>query len=130
LLIDEVDGEKFTKQFSADIKSLLEERMAQSKVVFAMQSMGKQRNKSEDRTNDEVNGHCLEQTGMKLLPLQKSMRMIGNIYNLHKIATESILQSTTITFKHAWHERIHSIEQPNQNYASNQEHVQDNENLP
>ena len=94
-LIDEVDGEMFTEQYSEKVKNFLtEDEMVQSsKVVFAMQSMAKQRSINSK-------GYCFKQTGMTLLPLKISMRMTGNIYNLNRIATESILQSTTIRIKH------------------------------
>jgi len=95
-LIDEVDGEKFIKQYAKSVEKILQEkRLAQSKVVFAMQSMGRQRIVE----NVDSTGHCFRQTGMTLLTLTKSMRMAGNIFTLKRIATDSILQRTTLLVK-------------------------------
>ena len=94
-LIDEVDGEMFTEEYSERVKNFLtEDEMVQSsKVVFAMQSMAKQRSINSK-------GHYFKQTGMTLLQLEISMRMTENIYNLKLNATKYILQPTTINIKH------------------------------
>jgi len=128
-LIDEVDSEKFTEEYSKNVKDVLVGKMGQSKVVLAMQSMRKQRNNQDIPDNDK--GHCFEQTGMTLLPLKKSMRMAGNIFKLKKIATESILEPTSMMIKRSLKKRKLTLPE---NYTTHQNRpvtdtVQKNKNL-
>ncbi|XP_066935012.1 uncharacterized protein [Clytia hemisphaerica] len=93
-MIDEFPGDFLTTKYAENLKESLEKNFQNTTVILALQSVEKKRKviKSGFFNDDvkEVERCDYHQTGMKVLTLDKTMRMAVNIHQMIEIFQEEI----------------------------------------
>ncbi|XP_066936287.1 uncharacterized protein [Clytia hemisphaerica] len=93
-MIDEFPGDFLTTKYAENLKESLEKNFQDTTVILALQSVEKKRKviKSGFFNDDvkEVERCDYHQTGMKVLTLDKTMRMAVNIHQMIEIFQEEI----------------------------------------
>lgn len=96
-LLDEVDGELFTKSYAEKLKKVIEENIYLKEITIAPQSIKKQRTLHQNGIEIPCINNQFEKCGLNTIELKRRMRMTGKIYSLIQIA-ETCVEKVKVRF--------------------------------